>query len=253
MVEGPLAHHYARQLRKVLKSKRVDIEFGVRKLKHYEPSLRGIQVKDVEAHGKQFRIRLGDSRVILVHLMMWGSWRIFARGEVWDRSKQRARLVLRTPTHEAVAFSAPVVRLLGEDDLGPDTKWGSVGPDPLREDFSSREFFRRLAENRSREIGEALLDQRIISGVGNILRIEALFRAKIHPHRKVADLTRNERQRLLRWIVRFMKKWLEERDSEETWIRIYRGKSKPCPRCGGTVETFRQGGRITYACSDCQS
>jgi formamidopyrimidine-DNA glycosylase len=149
------------------------------------------------------------------------------------------------------------VRLLSKDELGPDSRWGSLGPDPLRSDFSSREFLRRLSSKPAREIGEGLLDQTVISGVGNILRIEALFAAKIHPRRRVGDLTAQDRRRLIRWIKKFMKQWLDEKwqddDTEkEKWIRIYRGSGKPCPRCGGKVESFRQGGRITFACCLCQ-
>jgi endonuclease-8 len=252
MAEGPLVHLNARQLRKVLKGRKVNVEFGVRKMKKHEKSLKGIRIDDVEAYGKQFRIRLSDTRVILVHLAMWGYWRIYKKGQPWERPRERARLVLRTSSHEAIAFSAPTVRLFRADELGPDTRWGSLGPDPLREDFSSREFFKRLKQYPKLPIGEALLDQTIISGVGNILRIEILFGAKIHPRRKVADLTDVDRRRMLRWIAKLMWKWLEERGREDEWIRIYRGKSRPCPRCGGPVELFRQQDRITYACSRCQ-
>jgi endonuclease-8 len=257
MAEGPLVHYYATELRKVLKGKVARIEFGVRDLKRYEPELERVRILDVEAYGKQFRIRLADKRTILVHLMMWGSWKVFPKGAPWDRDRKRARLVLRTNRHEAVAFSAPVVRLLTPEDLGPGSKWGNLGPDPLRSDFSGPEFFKRLRRDPSRPIGEALLDQTIISGVGNILRIEALFAAGIHPRRLVGDLSSRDRQRLLRWTKRLMKQWLDEKwldDGEETeaWIRIYRRSGKPCPRCGGKVESFRQGGRITFGCAGCQ-
>jgi endonuclease-8 len=253
MVEGPLAHHYARQIRRVLKGKAVNVKFGVPELKRHERSLRKVLVKDVEVHGKQFRIKLAGGRVILVHLMLFGAWRVYKRGEAWEKPRRMARLILRTASHDVIAFSAPLVKVLTEEEIGPDSKWGQLGPDPLRKDFSSREFFRRLKAKASREVGEVLLDQKVISGVGNIIRIEALFRAGIHPNRRVSDLRRNDRQRLLRWLVKFMWKWLEERDSEKKWIRVYEGNGKPCPRCGGEVEAFRQGGRITYACPDCQS
>jgi endonuclease-8 len=257
MAEGPLVHYYAARLRKVLKGKDARVEFGVRDLKKLEPGLRKMRIRDVEAFGKQFRIKLADGRTILVHLMMWGSWAIYERGEPWEKDKKRARLVLRTHRHEAVAFSAPLVRVLAKEDFGPGSKWGDLGPDPLRTDFSGREVFKRLSRDPARQIGDALLDQTIISGVGNILRIEILFRAKIHPRRPVGDLTPNDRRRVLRWTKRLMKqwfdeKWLDESDKKETWIRIYRRTGRPCPRCGGKVEGFRQGGRITFGCADCQ-
>jgi endonuclease-8 len=258
MAEGPLVHYYAAQLRKILDGKIASIEFGVKDLKRFEPGLARIRIRTVEAYGKQFRIRLADSRVILVHLMMWGSWGIFKKGARWGRPKARARLVIRTRTHQAVAFSAPVVRLLSREEVEPGSRWGDLGPDPLRPDFSGREFFRRLFLKPERETGEALLDQTVISGVGNILRIEALFAGRIHPRRRVADLTKLERRRLLRWIRKLMKQWFDEKWLDDTarkdgWIRIYGVRKKPCPRCGGRVESFQQGGRVTFACAGCQS
>lgn len=253
MAEGPLVHHNARQLRHVLKGKTARVEFGIRKLKPYERSLRSVRIRDVEAYGKQFRIRLSDGRIILVHLMMWGYWRVYRKGQAWERPRERARLVLRTRSHEAIAFSAPVVALLTEKELLEHPKWGNLGPDPLRQDFSRQEFLRRLDTQPTREIGDVLLDQTVISGVGNILRIEILFRARIHPRRRVGRLTSNDKRRLTDWTVRLMRRWLDERGREDEWIRIYRKKSKPCPRCGGRVESFRQGGRITYACTVCQA
>lgn len=258
MAEGPLVHYYASQLREVLKGKNARIEFGVKQLKAFEASLERVRIKEVEAYGKQFRIHLAGGRVILVHLMMWGSWGIFRKGGRWSKPRKRARLVIRTNSHVAVAFSAPVVRLLSKRELGPGSKWGNLGPDPLRPDFSSREFFRRLARDPERQIGDALLDQTVISGVGNILRIEVLFGAKIHPRRPVGDLSRNDRQRLLRWTLKLMGRWLDEKHQDDgsrkdAWIRIYRGSGNPCPRCGGEVEYFRQAGRITFACRKCQT
>jgi DNA-formamidopyrimidine glycosylase len=252
MAEGPLVHYNAKQLRRVLKSRKVKIEFGIRKLKPLERSLKGLRVVDVEAYGKQFRIRLSDSSIILVHLMMWGYWRIYEKGQAWDRPRERARLILGTKTHDAVAFSAPVVRLLSKSELDGHSRWGNLGPDPLRRDFSRKEFFKRLRAQSSRRIGEVLLDQEVVSGVGNILRIEILFGARIHPQRQVSTLSSSEKAKLLRWILKLMRRWLKEMGKPTIWVRIYRGKSKPCPRCGGRIESFRQSGRITYACSDCQ-
>ncbi len=252
MAEGPLVHYYARKIRKVLKGKKARVEFGIRKLKQYEASLQGVRVEDVEAYGKQFRIRFSDGRVLLVHLMMWGSWGIYEKGGTWERPRKRARAVIRTNSHEAVVFSAPVVRLLAEEELEGDSHWGKLGPDPLRRDFSRKEFYKRFNAQASREVGEVLLDQTVVSGIGNILRIELLFRARVHPQRLIGSLSPAEKRRILDWTLKLMKKWLNERDKGEGWFRIYRKSSKPCPRCGGKVKSFRQGTRITYACSGCQ-
>jgi len=228
------------------------VELGVKRLKPLEASLQGAVVRDVEAYGKQFRIRLESGQVILVHLMMWGWWRVFKRGEAWDRPPERARLVLRSAAHDVVAFSAPVVKLFAPGELEADPVWGRLGPDPLRRDFSIPEFLRRLEAQGTREIGDVLLDQRVVSGVGNIIKMEILFGARVHPRRKVSGLTGAEKQAILAWMLKLMGKWLKERGNEDTWIRVYRKAGKPCPRCGARVEHFQQGGRTTFACPECQ-
>ena len=252
MAEGPLVHHYANRLRKVLKGREVRVEFGIRKLKQFEPSLEGLRIHDVEAHGKQFRIHFPDNRLLLVHLMMWGSWRIYRNGQNWDKPRERARLILRTRAHEIVAFSTPIVRLLTKSELEGDPRWGNLGPDPLRPDFSTPRFFRLLEEQAAREIGEVLLDQQVISGIGNILRIEILFQSRIHPRRSVESLSEDEKHAMLRWIFKLTRAWMRTMGKKADWISIYRKSGKPCPRCGTIIEFLRQGGRITYACPKCQ-
>jgi len=252
MAEGPLVHHYANRLRRVVKGKEVRVEFGIRKLKQFEPSLEGLRVQDVEAHGKQFRIHFPDNRVLLVHLMMWGSWRIYRNGEGWDKPPERARLIFRTPTHDVVAFSTPIVWLLTKPELEEDSKWRSLGPDPLRPDFSVKEFFRLLETQATREIGEILLDQQVISGIGNILRVEILFQSRIHPRGSVGSLSENERHEIVRWVLKLTETWMKNMSKKVDWISVYRKSGKPCFCCGSLIEFFRQAGRITYACSKCQ-
>ncbi len=106
MAEGPLVHHYVNQLKKVLQGREVRIEFRLQKLKDVEPSLQNIHIQKVEAHAKQFHIHFSDDRILLIHLMMWGSWRIYRKGEPWDKPAQRARIVSHIDSQVAVAFSA---------------------------------------------------------------------------------------------------------------------------------------------------
>lgn len=253
MAEGPVIHYYAKQLRRVLEGQEISVYFGLRKLKPFESSLQGTRVTRVEARGKQIRIHLSDGQLILVHLMMWGSWRVYRKGAQWDKPVTRARLVVRTEEHEAVAFSAPVVQLLTLDELNNDSAWGNTGPDPLRKDFSAQEFMGNIKKQSSREIGEVLLDQKVVSGIGNILRIEILFHSHIHPRRSVDDLSGDEMRVLLYWTRKLMSQWVKEMGRrKESWRRIYRKSGNPCPVCGTTVQFFRQAHRITYACPTCQ-
>ncbi len=252
MAEGPLVHYYTKQLKRILWGKDVQIEFRIKTLNEKNPLLKNTHIQDVEAYGKQFRIHLSDGHVLLIHLMMWGSWRIYRKGETWDKPIKQSRVIFRTDSHEVVVFSAPVVKLFKLSELQNNPKWGNLGPDPLRSDFSSKTFFRRLEENPSREIGEALLDQRVIAGVGNILRIEILFRSHIYPRRKVSSLSNREKEKLLYWTLLLFKKWMKQMGKRNDWILIYRRNGKPCPECGTSIQFFRQAGRITYACPNCQ-
>ena len=253
MAEGPLVHHYAKRLKEVLQGKEVRIEFRLRNLKELTPAFQKIRIQRVEAHGKQFRIHLPDKRVLLIHLLMWGSWGFYRKDEPWDKPIQRARVIFHTNSHAVVVFSAPVVKLLTLSQLQNDPRWGNLGPDPLRSDFSSKSFFHRLEQDPSREIGEALLDQQVIAGVGNILRIEILFRSHIHPRRRVDSLSNKEKEELLRWILKLFETWTKQIGRRGHWIQIYRKSGKPCPECGNSIQFFRQAGRITYACPRCQA
>jgi endonuclease-8 len=254
MAEGPVVHHYAERLAKVLEGRSLYLELRVQKLKPVEASLQGLKMESVEAHGKQFRMRLSDGRILLVHLMMWGSWRIYRKGAAWDKPRERARLIIGTDKHEAVVFSAPIVRVLTQSELESEPRWGNLGPDPLRHDFSKKEVLKRLNKQPDREIGEALLDQQVIAGVGNILKNEILFRAGIDPRRQVARLTDTEMTEIVRWTIDLSTAWLDELRNKRrnSWIHIYRKSGKPCTACGEPIEFFRQANRITYACPQCQ-
>ena len=129
---------------------------------------------------------------------------------------------------------------------------GMRGPDPLRDDWDEEEFRRRLQTKRDREIGEVIMDQRVIAGVGNMLRVEILWRCGIHPERKVRELDDDEVSCLLDWTIELMRRWLNRRGRAKPWLKIYRKSKKPCPRCGTMVEFSRQGGRVTYHCPECQ-
>jgi DNA-formamidopyrimidine glycosylase len=254
MAEGPVVHLYSGLLAKVLEGEAAEIEFTDPDLKEAGPSLRGVRVERVEPHGKQFRIHLSDGHIILVHLLMWGSWKIYERGKQPGNTRKQVRLVLRTKEHEVVAYSTPVVKLLTAAELEADPKWGNLGPDPLREDFDPEEFYRRLDKRGKEEIGPVLLDQQVIAGIGNILKNEILYRARVHPKRRVDALSKDETREILRWSVDLCRTWLNKliTEKKDRWIRMYKKDGKPCPECGTKIVRFRQGGRPAFICPKCQ-
>lgn len=255
MAEGPVVHNYSRALAEVLQGKSAKFRFRLAKLKPLEPSLQGLTIDRVQAHGKQFRFRLSDARILLVHLLMWGSWRIYPMGASWDKPRDRARILIATDTHQVVGFSIPVAKILTQDRLEEDPRWGNLGPDPLRPDFSQDEFFRRMNAEGRRAIGEVLLDQQVMAGLGNILKNEVLFRAGIHPDRTVSELSDEERRRVLEHSIGLCRVWLEELETgrRKNWIQIYQRSKRPCPVCGESIQFFRQAGRVTFFCPKCQT
>jgi endonuclease-8 len=251
MAEGPLVHRIARGLARVLEGRAAGVEFAGDRLAEEQKELTGRVVERVEARGKQFRFHFEGGRLLLVHLLMWGSWRTYRRGAEWDKDPNKARVVLRTETHECVAFSAPVVQVMGVHEL-QESKWGGLGPDPLCEDWDEQEFRRRLRAARDHEIGEVIMDQRVIAGVGNMLRVEILWRCGIHPERKVREMNGNEIDCLLDWTIELMRRWLNRGGRAKPWLKIYRKSKQPCPRCGAMIAFSRQAGRVTYHCPECQ-
>ena len=251
MAEGPVVHAWGRLVRRAVEGRSVDVTFGVAKLKRLEPSLRGVRVARVEVHGKQLRVRFGDGRLLLVHAMMFGFWRVYRRGAKWREAPARARVILRGSSADAIAFSTPLVKLFPAGAFAAEKRYADLGPDPLREDFSGADFLRRLDRDPRRPVGEALLDQRVIAGLGNILRIEVLHKAHVHPRRPVGSLNSRERRDILRLSREFPARWLAEGRRTE-WVHIYDAAGRPCPVCGGNVVSFRQAGRITFACPQCQ-
>ena len=253
MAEGPVVHFYANMIRDALQGQDVDVEFGIKRLKGRGQELDGAMLDDVQAQGKVFRILFSDGRVIVVHLLMWGTWRVYDADEEWDKPESRARLILRGDGKVAVAFSAPVIRVFEDEEALSKSRWGDPGPDPLRDDWSEEEFHRRLAEKSDSEIGEVIMDQRVLGGVGNILRNEILFFAGVHPRRVVSELSDDELSDILGHTIRLMRNWLDNMGGKKEWRRVYQRSGRACPECGTEIEFFRQNDRVTYACPQCQT
>ena len=252
MAEGPLVHHYADRLDEVLAGRNVEVEFGIKRLKDRGSEFARARLDRVEAWGKQFHIYFSDGRVILVHLLMWGSWEVYGRGESWDKSREQARLILHTEDRVAVCFSAPIIEILDDGDVDGHPRRGGLGPDPLRDDFDREEALRRVRDEAERPIGPVLLDQTVMAGVGNILKNEILFHAGVHPKRTVDELSSEELEVILDWTIELCERWLNDMGSGRDWQRVYRRSGRPCPECGTEIEFFRQKDRVTYACPCCQ-
>ena len=211
-------------------------------------------VRSVDSHGKHLFVRFEGDLTLHSHLRMGGKWGVYRHGERWRRSPRRAWLVVRTAEHEVVQFDGPVLELMTESRVRFDQRLAALGPDILGAELDQAAIVRRLGEDDpTRGIGDALLDQRNVAGIGNIWKSESCFAAKIDPWRRLADLTTAEALRILR-CARPLMQASSAHGGARNKPRVFERTGRPCPRCGTLVEARGQGdeNRTTYWCPGCQ-
>jgi formamidopyrimidine-DNA glycosylase len=211
-------------------------------------ALRGATVVGVDRRGKHQLIRLDDGRIIHVHFRMSGDWQVLG-AEAPPRS---ARLLLELDDATRVALVDP--RALATVDVHPAgaPPVMELGPEATDPDIDVDAILARLARRRG-AIKPALLDQRILAGVGNIYAAEALWHAKIDPRRPASELSRPEVARLLRGVRTVLERATGSRYADERdRFAVYGREGAPCRRCRTTIARVMQAGRSTYFCPGCQ-
>lgn len=219
--------------------------------------LSGASVVETIARGKHLLTRLDSAMTLHSHLVMEGHWALHPVGTRWKRPAFQARAVLRTETTEAVGFD---IRL----DLAPtaeEEQWvGHLGPDLLGPDWDPEEAVRRLAADPDRPVGEALLDQANLAGIGNVYRIELCFLFGLHPEAPVSAVP--DLRRLVDRAHQLLTANRERHDRTTTGNRargqrmwVY-GRRGPCLRCGTRIRYEHLGPpgreRPSYWCPSCQ-
>jgi endonuclease VIII len=242
--EGDSLHRAARRLQ-VLVGERVEVETPHPRaaVKGLAERLDGKRLEAVEAVGKNLLLRFEGGLVVRSHLRMNGRWRVERRGAA---RRGKPWLVLRGAEHEAVLWNGAVLELVGGRGAP------RLGPDILGEPPDYETMLRRLrAGPQDREVGDALLDQRLVAGIGNLWRAEALWEAQVSPWRPLDELGDDELRAVLEAAHALMRTALDGRRPPR---RVYRRVGRPCPWCGGIVRSAPQGehARTTYWCPDCQ-
>ena len=149
-----------------------------------ERAVPGRTVSEVEARGKHLLMTfaLADDEVVLhTHMRMNGTWHLYRPGERWRLSPGRARVVIETAEFVAPCFDAPVIELLRARDVARHPALAGLGPDAMTDGFDAEEALARIRAQPEREVGIALLDQRTVAGLGNVLKSETLFLARVSP------------------------------------------------------------------------
>jgi endonuclease VIII len=255
--EGDTIAWAAHRIRPVLAG-RVPDEIRAPQRRHgldrWPERLAGRAVRSVETHGKHLFLRFEGELVLHSHLGMTGTWGVFADGRRWWRSPSRAWIVLRAGDQEVVEFDGPLLELLTDGRVRFDQRLAALGPDVLAVEFDRVEFLRRLrADDFTRPIGDALLDQRTVAGIGNIWKAEGCWEARVDPWRPVRSVADEEALAIIAGMrPRMLRSAREGPRSIEP--RVYGRTGRPCPRCGTVVEARGQGdaNRRTYWCPGCQ-
>ena len=273
MPEGPSIKNMGDRLRTALDGQTiVGVQSRYKKAKEegWVGVIEGQTVTAVRTHGKNLFIELSNGYSIYSHMMMWGSWRIYEVGQEWDKAEKLARLVLETPHRVAVLFNAPVCELIAPGQIA-EHKTSRMGSDLLSPEFEAATVWTRLRlpENGERELGEAIMDQFIVAGIGNILKSEILFQAGLHPLRPAGSLIPAEFDTFIRYSLDLIRRSYElggfghaflppELLPEEVHGNnlgyVYRRRTKPCYVCQTPIEMVRQGigKRMTWYCPHCQ-
>ena len=226
--------------------------------------LLGQTVSCVEPRGKHLLVWFAPSDLALhSHMRMNGSWHLYRTGERWRKAPHLARVVLDVEGWQAVCFAAPVCQLLTRTEVESLPPLVSLGPDALDENTDLAEARRRLDARGNWTIAEALLDQRVLAGVGNVYKCEVLFIHRIDPWTLVQDVCEADRDALLSTAEQLLKRNVVPGAVSRTTtpegagmgrLFVYGRSRRPCPRCATPVSRSRQGeqARPTYWCRRCQ-
>jgi endonuclease-8 len=242
MPEGDAIHRAARRLQ-VLVGQELEVETPHPRaaVKQLAPRLDGRRLESVEAIGKNLLFRFEGGLVLRSHLRMSGRWRVLGRdapvfGTPW--------LVMRGEQHAGVLWGGPVLEI----DRGVALR---LGPDILADPPDYDTMLTRIRRENEREIGDALLDQRLVAGIGNVWKVESLWAVRVSPWRRLSGVSDGELRAVLAEAHRLMRGRLEGVPGTR---HVYRRKGHGCPRCGTSVKSWPQGddARMTYWCPNCQ-
>jgi endonuclease-8 len=226
----------------------------------------GRTVERVESLGKHLLMWFSGDLILRTHMRMNGSWHIYRSGERWQSPRADMRIVVSTAAFEAVAFRVPVAEFRTTASLSRDETVQSLGPDLLTDDFSIEEALARLRGSAHTRIADALLDQRVVAGIGNVFKSEVLFESRVAPSASLATLDDATLTRVLRVAQRQLRMNVGQdvhspmarrttgRLNPDESLYVYGRAGAPCYRCGTRIILVKDGAdaRLTYYCPACQ-
>lgn len=257
MAEGDTIHQTARTLNGALRGEQV-VDVAVpsprsplRRQPDRLEQLRGSALTEAEARGKHLLLHFNGGLVLHSHLGMRGSWQVASAGDRAARD-HRAWIVLSTDDAHAVELNGSRLELRTEGEVRSDPRLRGLGPDVLAPDFDTQTGVGALRRtDQSRQVGEALLDQRVLAGIGNIYKCEGCWSVRVDPWRRLSELEDEQLRRLVIETAALMRYGVETGRAPHS---IYRRAGQPCPRCGTHIQALGQGdaNRTTYWCGTSQ-
>jgi endonuclease-8 len=272
MPEGDAIFRTARTLNRALAGREViRFESVVPALTrvHEDTPITGRTVEGVAAAGKHVLMRFSGDLILRTHMRMNGSWHIYRPGETWQRPRRDMRLLVATREFEAVGFNVPVAEFLDSVEAVRQDDLRLMGPDLLGDAFDADEAVRRFRGNGALEIADALLNQRIAAGIGNVYKSEVLFLCRVNPFTRTDQVDDDTLRALLATARKHLVANVTDPKGGITTYRGYRrgggrdaadrryvyGRARrPCRVCGTAIDVRAQGphARLTYWCPACQ-
>ena len=262
MPEGDTIHYAANRIRPVLEGHVPDVldtphpRFG---RDRWPERLAGRAVRSVDAYGKHLFLRFEGGLTIHSHLRMTFSWRVLETGARGPRAVGGTRspwLRIGRGDREVLQFNGPVLELMTDSRTRLDRRIAGLGPDILAPELDEATFLRRLREDDpTRPIGDALLQQQTIAGIGNVWKVEGCFAAGIDPWRRTGEVSDEEALAVVRETRPRMR--ISATEGIQDRFKVIYGKAgRPCPRCGppALIRGRGQGdsNRPTFWCPSCQ-
>lgn len=256
MVEGPTAKAYSIKISREFNGEDVKNIFVKSRRTFLDPKeLLNKKFSGSDSLGKNILLFF-DNLGIRVHLMMFGTIHVYEINEPLIKPMEKVRLLIEGLTKKLTVYNAPIIEIDKMEKILKRLK-DKLGPDPLSIEWNRKEAINNLSKFREEKIGSILLDQKVIGGIGNILRNEILFRTKISPERKIGSLSEEEIERIVEACENLSKDFLKLKVEGKNIGKIlyvynrYKGK---CKYCGGPIRFYMQEPikRKTFVCENCQ-
>ncbi len=259
MPEGDTLHRVAHQITEQLCGKRIVASRGRPELPKAQ-ELSGCILQTANARGKNLLLGLDNGISVHSHLGMTGSWHIYPRGERWRKPAHRAALAMRFSSHDLICFSPKLIEVESSIRIRGRSMLTRLGPDLLADSFDENAAIARLRVGDHLPLGEALMNQQLVAGIGNVYKSEIMFINRLNPFKPLYSYDEKTLRVCLKSARRHMRRNLEglRRKFRGTTLGdrlwVYRRRGMPCLECSSLIAMQRQGetARSTYFCRVCQ-